>query len=90
MTPILTQVLCIIAGFGLGTGFFMALKVNSMLYLNGGRKWPALLLHIFRFALTIWMFWILAGLGAMPLLLSFGGFLLGRFFVMHCLLEKAE
>jgi len=90
MTSSLTLILSIISGFSLGVAFFMALKVSSLLYLSTRFMWGGLLLYITRFAITIWVFWVMAGFGAVPLLSGFGCFLLGRFFVLRVLAHKIQ
>jgi len=90
MISSLTLILSIISGFSLGVAFFMALKVSSILYLSGTSIWGGLLLYIMRFVITIWVFWLMAGFGAVPLLSGFGCFLLGRFFVLRFLARETD
>ena len=67
------------AGLGFGLVFFWALKINSELYVSEGLNGIGIALHIGRFGLAVLVFWTISNFGALPLLVSFGGFLMGRF-----------
>ncbi len=90
MTPSIVNIICFVVGLGLGIVFFTMLKMNSEIYIIDGMSWTGLMLHTSRFAATILIFWIISGFGALPLLCSFGGFLLGRFTFMKFLTKWKE
>jgi hypothetical protein len=68
----------LVCGIALGAVFFWALKLNSDLYVSEGFSWTGLILHIGRFGLVGSVFWVMSNFGALPLLICFGGFLIGR------------
>lgn len=72
----------LVSGIALGTVFFWALRFNSELYISEGLGWAGVILHIGRFGLVGSVFWIMSNYGALPLLICFGGFLIGRFVFM--------
>ncbi|WP_417623378.1 ATP synthase subunit I [Paremcibacter congregatus] len=81
-------VLCIVAGIGLGASFYLALGLQDLLPLRRISDWIGLFLHLMRFGITIWVFWIVAGIGSFPLLGVLAGFLSGRFLAMRLLRKK--
>lgn len=90
MTASMINIFCLFVGIGLGIAFFAALKMNTQMYISNGFSGAGLALHIGRFAIVALIFWLISGLGAMPLLFNFGGFLIGRFIVMRFLKRKEE
>ena len=68
----------VLIGFASGLGFFWLLKINTNLYLREGKNWIAVITHLVRFTTIVLIFWYISKFGAMPLLCSLGGFLLGR------------
>ena len=88
MTSLLTALVSISIGLGLGVIFFWLLKINSELYLRGKTAWFGVLAHIARLAILVLIFWYVANFGAGVLLSSFGGFLLGRLIFMKFLLKE--
>lgn len=90
MTAALIIIICLFVGIGLGIAFFTVLKMNSEMYISDGLSWIGLTLHLGRFAVIAGAFWFISRFGAMPLLFNFGGFLIGRFFVMRFLNRKQQ
>lgn len=90
MTVAMTNIIFLFVGAGLGVAFFTALKINSDIYITNGLSWIGLMLHLTRFVITVLIFWFISGFGAMPLLISLGGFLLGRFITMRYIRRGIE
>lgn len=88
MIPLLATSIGIAAGFGIGILFFWLLKINSELYLQGEKIWLGVLTHLARFATLVFVFWYISSFGAVALLGSFGGFLMGRLVFMKYMLRE--
>ncbi len=65
-------------GLALGALHFASLRLNTDLFVNGGRAWLAALLLVGRFALLLVVLAGLAMLGALPLLCGGLGLLVAR------------
>lgn len=71
-----------LAGVALGIAYFYALDGNVRLYLRPGLRVLAVLVHIARLALLAGALFVIARVGALPLLVSFAGLLVGRWWVL--------
>lgn len=67
-----------VAGLVLGAIHFASLRLNTDLFVEGGRAWLAALLLVGRFALLLVVLAALALLGALPLLCAALGLLVAR------------
>ena len=81
-TNILYAFGALLGGAVLGCAFFLALRINVKLYAEG-RVLPAIALHMLRTVISIAGFIGFAALGALPLIVSLGGFLFARHIVLR-------
>ncbi len=79
----------LLGGAVLGVAFFVALRINVKLYADG-RVLPAIVLHMLRTIISIAGFIGFAALGALPLIVSLGGFLFARHIVIQSEKKKSS
>jgi hypothetical protein len=77
------------AGFGLGLGYFAALRRSVALFGAGGSRLAPVALTILRLAAAAAFLVFAARLGAAPLLASFAGFLVARFYALRAARKPA-
>jgi len=75
-------ILFALAGVALGVAYFYALDRNVRLYRRPGMRALAVAVHLARLLMLAGALIIIARVGALPLLLSFAGLLLGRWWVL--------
>lgn len=78
-TLLLTVISYAAVGLAAGLAYFAVLRINVRLYLDGSARWRPLILHGFRIAAAVALFWVLATRGAAPMLAGLIGFLTARF-----------
>ena len=88
MTPLFAVSISISLGFFLGIIFYWLLKINSKLYLRDKKIWRGVFTHLARLATLGLAFWYISNFGAVALLSSFAGFLVGRLVSMNYLLKE--
>lgn len=67
-----------VAGLAAGILYFSLLRINVRWYLEGSSRPRAIALHAARIGGIAALFWMLATIGALPLLLGLAGFLVAR------------
>jgi F1F0 ATPase subunit 2 len=81
-TPLLARIaVFLLVGLALGAMHFLALRLNTMLYLAPERRGRALALHALRMALIVAALLVVARLGAAALVAAFVGLIAARYAV---------
>lgn len=82
LPAVAVDLLAALAGLAVGLGHFASLRWNATLFAGGGAA-KAFALQLARLALTATVFFLLARVGAWPLLCGAGGWLCARAFALR-------
>jgi len=83
MSGLLLASVSVVAGAVVGTLYFVLLYRSVQLHATGAGVTRVLPLHIFRVALAVSSFWIIAQQGAGSLVFALSGFLIARLLVQR-------
>ena len=77
--PVVFWIISLVVGLALGAAFFYMLYRSVRIEKQGGSIKRMISLLVLRWGLALLVFWLMAQVGVLPLLLTLAGFLVARF-----------